>query len=490
MINYEIKEINHLIKDKNHLDNKIYNSNLINSYNKNSAHILKSKIINDNSKLNGNNNKNTFINKRNRQNSEKIIHNYNEHNIKKLNNNTISKKLGLISIPIKQNKLILVEQNKNISLLNSQGFSKSNEKRKNKFLFPDNKENQFGKTINILINNKDNKDNNSLENKYKQIFNNNKSINNSNQKKNLEINTKNESANIINKEIIHPINNNEKNSNKDNEIKKNNLSNNSNSINNDNNKTYNSIADKFNNNNKLNSLSVKEKACYILSQSNVLRLCERIIFSRTNEKISKLISIKDILKSNELFIKNKIKELEENINNYNRIIDTPFSPSKTAIISLNLIMKEDEDDFKNFSDNNYIDEEDENNYYYIFIELFFILLDEKNYENNDINMLYDKLYKKGFLNLKDYLYQFFVLQKFKKELLNENKIDKFNEIFEQLPNLIKYDVEIKNSKFISFSYFILYEANNYWKNYKEYKQLKQKIQYYIDSLKKKISNYK
>ena len=69
MINYEIKEINQFIKDKNHLDNKKYNGNLINSYNKNSAHILKSKIINDNSKLNGNNNKNTFINKRNRQNS-------------------------------------------------------------------------------------------------------------------------------------------------------------------------------------------------------------------------------------------------------------------------------------------------------------------------------------------------------------------------------------------------------------------------------------
>ena len=520
LLNFETKELNYLMnlksndiirRGRNNMDNKINNSNLINSFNKNSAHILKSKIINDNSKLIGK--QNSFINKRNRQNSEKIInHNINESNIKILNNNIISQKLGLISIPIKQNNLVLFEQNKNASLLKTQGFSKSNEKRKNKFLFSDIKENQLRKT---LDNSKNNKNTSSKEKKYKQIIYQkndkdnkfNKQINEVNSKNIDEINSKNNSMNNINKKKLLPsININEKNidkipsilkknnNNKDNEVNKSNMSINSNTINNENNKSSISINNRDNTNNEIqiqiNSLSVKEKACYFLSQSKILRLCERIIFSRANSKISNLISIKDILKSNEAFMKNKIKELEEKIINYNKIIEKPFSPSKTAIISLNLIMKEDEDDFKNVSSSNYLYEEDENNYYYIYIELFFILLDDQNCENNDINLLYEKLKEKGFVSLKEYLYQFFVIQKFKTELFNENKIEKFNELFEQLPNLIKYEGEIKNNKFICFSYFILYEANNYWINYKEYIQLKNKTQYYIDSLKKKILKYK
>ena len=490
-------------RGRNNFDNKINNTILINSFNKNknSAHILKSKIINDNSKL-----LNTFINKRNRQNSEKISHNLNESIIK---NNTISTKLGLIRIPIKQNNLNIFEQNK--SLLKTQGFSKSNEKRKNKFLFSDTKESLLRKR---LENSKSNKNANSKEEKkYKQIYyqkNNNdkfnKQINDTNSKNKDEINTKNHSMNNINKKILPSININDKNinknpsklnknnnNNKNNECNKSNISINSNTINNENSKSNtsnNNNRDNTNNEIQINSLNVKEKACYFLAQSKILRLCERIIFSRANDKISNLISIKDILKSNEIFMKNKIKELEEKIINYNKIIDNPFSPSKTAIISLNLIMKEDEDDFKNFSSNNYLYEDEENNYYYIYIELFFILLDDQNCEKNDINLLYEKLNEKGFISLKDYLYQFFVLQKYKKELFNENKIYKFNELFEQLPNLIKYEGEIKNNKFICFSYFILYEANNYWLNYKEYIQLKNKTQHYIDSLKKKILKYK
>ena len=385
-----IKSNDIIRKGRNNFENKINNSYLLNSFNKNSAHILKSKLINDNSKLLGK--QNSFINKRNRQNSEKINHNLNELNIKKLNNDLISKKLGLINIPIKQNNLILFEQNKNFSLLRTQGFSKSNEKRKNKFLFSDSKDNQLRKTLD----NSKNKDANLKEKKYKQILypkNNkdnksNKQINDANDEINSKNNSKNNSMNFLNKKLPS-INNIEKNinkippnlnktNNKDNEINKNNMSINSNTINNENNKSYISVnnKDNINNNIQLNSLTVKEKACYFLSQSKILRLCERIIFSRVNDKIRNMISIKDILKSNKLFMKNKIKELEEKIINYNKIIEKPFSPSKTAIISLNLIMKEDEDDFKNVSYNNYIFEEEENNYYYIYIELFFILLDD------------------------------------------------------------------------------------------------------------------
>ena len=45
-------------------------------------------------------------------------------------------------------------------------------------------------------------------------------------------------------------------------------------------------------------------------------------------------------------VKDKIKEMEEKIDYYNTIIDTHFIPWKAAIISLNIIKKEDEDNFK------------------------------------------------------------------------------------------------------------------------------------------------
>ena len=77
-INYEIKDLNRvistksydlLIKDKN--NSEINKNNLINPNNKHSTYIFKSKITNDNSKLIGNI-KNTFANKRNRQDREKM----------------------------------------------------------------------------------------------------------------------------------------------------------------------------------------------------------------------------------------------------------------------------------------------------------------------------------------------------------------------------------------------------------------------------------
>ena len=223
-----------------------------------------------------------------------------------------------------------------------------------------------------------------------------------------------------------------------------------------------------------------------------MRLCERIIFSRTTPKIRSLISINDILKSNEIFIKNKIKELEQKIITYNNKMEMAFSPTRTATISLNLILKDDEDDFKklNFKDDNL--DESEKKYYNIYLQLLNILLNEefneKNLENNDINIVYDKLREKGFLSLKDYLYDIFIKKKFKKGSINEKKEKTFIELFEKLPDLIRYEGDIKNNRFISFSYFILYEMNNYLKKNKELAQNIDKIQYYIDCLKKKISN--
>ena len=477
---------------------------MINLNNKHSNYILKSKITNDNSKLIGNI-KNVFANKRNRLDSDKMIHNYNEDNLNKFNN-TISKKIGLVSIPIKQSKLILFEQNKNLTLLRTKGKTRSNEKRNNKFLFSDNKEIQLER---VIINNpKVNKHEISKEKKNKQIsysqkntkenFNNNKeNINYKAKIKKNNINILNEnncnitsknffpSINNANKLISNPNNSNNKENSKNtiiNDIKNNDKDTDKKLILNNN--------ENINNNEiQMKSLSKKEKALYILSQSNVLSLYQKIIFSRSTDNIRKLISIKDILKSNEIFIKNKIKELETKLINYNKIIGNPFSPTRTAVISLNLIMKDDEDDFKNFASN--IFEENDKNYYNIYIKLLYSLLGgefkESDFENIEVNALYDKLNQKGFNSFKDYLYQIFILQNYKKEFFNKKIIDKFSQLFEEIPNLIKYEGEIKNNKFICFSYFILYEANYYWKNYIEYTQLIFKIKNSIELLKKKIS---
>lgn len=483
--------------------------------------------MNDNAKIVSSNVRSSYIKKNIKQDNEIIIYNYNDN--KKFNN--IAKKINLVNMPIRQKKLLLFEQNKNnISLLNIQEQNKSNEKRRNKFIFSDNKD-IYGKISINLKNNKNNNEESSMnkinsgkvqskqvaysqrnykENKIK----NNKPINNSKfynsiLKKNNNENAIKEYINKSNMDLLPSINNNERNINKY-EINISNYNNNKdinrsmilkkadNTLkdNNKKNVSFNIIKNNDNENDndnemKLKSLSLREKAYYILSQSKILRLCERIIFSRTSEKVSNLISIKDILKSNEIFIKEKIKELEQKIINYTKVIETPFSPTKIAIISLNLITKEEEDEFKNDSSLNYITNENEKNYYYIYIQLLFILLGEYYSENkneNNANILYDILHKKGFVNFKDYLYKLFILQKFKNEFFNENLIDKYIEIFKKLPDLIKYEGEIKNNKFICFSYFILFEANNYWIKFKEYIQLKNKTQHYLDCLKIKITH--
>ena len=243
---------------------------------------------------------------------------------------------------------------------------------------------------------------------------------------------------------------------------------------------------------KLKSLTSREKAYYTLSQSMILGLRDRIFFSRMTEKLRSMTSVKEIQKANDSYIKNKIKELEQKILDYNTAINTPFTPSKIAMISINLIMENDEDDFINFIKNKEHIEQKEKNYYDIYVGLLFVLLrenyDENNKEENNITSLCDKLDKKGFENFKDYLYENFISQKNGRQIYNESRINKFNELFEKLPDLIKYQGEIKNCKFISFSYFLIHELYIYWNKIKEFHDVKNKTQTYIKYLKSKIVN--
>jgi hypothetical protein len=500
------KSYNLLIKEKNFIENNKYsrnnNSNNVFIANKNSAHIIETK----DSKIFGNGFKNGLI---------RLNKKDNENNIREINSNLISKKIGLLNIAIKKSQYS--------QLNNSKEQSRNKDKRKNKFMFNDNKEMYYTKLLNNSKKNS-NSNNNNNTNYY------NKHINSSelrNQKSYSQINTKenkdikNKTLNYRNFSTLNVSKKNDKNdeliqikekSNKNNEDffpsinppdkNQNNLKNKintkivnfnaQNDINNkdkDRDKEICKSKDKYK---EISSLSAKEKAYYILAQSTILSLNERIIFSRTTQKIKSLIPINDILQSNQMLIKDKIKELEQQKIKYNKIIEMPFAPSKIAIISLNLILKDDEDDFKNaISNNDDILNKNEKQYYIIYMKLLMILFNEesffKNLENIDILNIYDKLIEKGYSSFKDYLYELFISKKFKKELFNDKKIDKYIELFEELPDLIKYEGDIKNNRFISFSYFILYEAKNYFIKLKEFIQLINRTNYYIDYLRKKIA---
>ncbi len=505
------------IKDKDkysmeNIDNNNLNNSNIYSYNNRNYSYLLSKIVNDSSKLYSVNNKSSIIGKNN-QDNEVLIYNYNENNNIRKFNNLPKKKINLMSIP-KQQKLLLFEQNKNSTpRLNIKIRSKIKERRNNKFISVENRD-ALGKISNNSNNNKTNNEEND-----KNKNNSNKLLsgkNSNSKKKSIEKKTpkkiginsckfrekhrknKDEFESKINYyEILPSIftdRNSSKvdiNSNNNKEANKSMLLRNVSVVLKDLTKKKILANDIKNNVDKmtLESLSGNDRAYFILCHSQILNLCERIIFARASEKLRDFVSKKEILKSYELFIKNKIEEYEEKINNYNKIIETPFSPTKIAAMSLNFITREEEYDFKNFILHNYNIDENEKKYYYDYIHLFFILLGEHYNErcpNENVNKIFGFLQKQGFANLKDYLYNYFILQKFKDELNNERKIDQFIELFKTLPDLIKYNGDIKTSKFITFSYFLLFEVNNYWIKIKEHIQIKNKTQHYIDSLKEKI----
>ena len=150
-------------------------------------------------------------------------------------------------------------------------------------------------------------------------------------------------------------------------------------------------------------------------------------------------------------------------------------------------MRDDKDDFINFIINNENMEEKEKEYYNIYIGILFILLGEKDKKKNDRNILYNELSVKGYENFKDYFYEIFIVRKQGKEFFDEINMCKFNEMFEKLPDLIKYQGDIKTCRFICFSYFLILEIYQYWNKLKESINIKNETNSYIHYLKDKIS---
>ena len=238
-------------------------------------------------------------------------------------------------------------------------------------------------------------------------------------------------------------------------------------------------------------LSPREQSYYLLSKSPILRLKERILFSRSTEGLRKVQKISDILKDNQAFLKDKLKELKEKIAECDKRVNTSFTPSKTAEINFNFILTKDEDEFKNFVW--FAENEKEKEEYYCFIKILYLLMNE-NYENIELKQLNEKLgtiiVKKGYKSIKDYIYNIY----FKK---NDNKnknnnivfhIDKINSLLEEAGINKKFD--LKFCRFALFTSFVIGEIIKYGNEIKSTMELKIKTKELIDVVNNILENYK
>ena len=210
-----------------------------------------------------------------------------------------------------------------------------------------------------------------------------------------------------------------------------------------------------------------------------------MIFSRATENVRELIPIKDLLILNELFLKEKIQQNKLNLIIYNKKIESPFIPSKTADISINIIKKEDEKTFKDLMNNEQNLSENEKKYYHIYICLLYILLGEKiegiDFENINANILFDRLNKKGYENMKDYLYLNFIKQN--SAILKDVKSMKiFEELYKVLLEQSKKIEIIKRYKFYNFSYILIKEIYEYVNNISQLITIKNKTKADLDIL--------
>ena len=238
---------------------------------------------------------------------------------------------------------------------------------------------------------------------------------------------------------------------------------------------------------KMEILSALEKSYYILSKSPVLRLNERILFSRSTNNLRNIQSIPDILKHNEKLLKEKIKELEERISECDKRISTVFNPSKTAEINFNFILSKDEEEFKNFVF--FAENEKEKEEYFCYLKLVYLLSNES-YDNIELKNLSEKLYmaitKKGFKTVKEYLYYIYFKKKENNNIVYN--IDKINNLLEEAKVGEKYN--IKFCRFALFTSFLVKEIIKYGNDVKNMVELKIKTKEFINVINKKLELFK
>jgi len=235
------------------------------------------------------------------------------------------------------------------------------------------------------------------------------------------------------------------------------------------NNNKNGILNTFKNN--LN-LTIKEKALYILINSPMIPLNSKFILSKSTNNLKKIVLKKDILLNYDLYLKNKIKYYEDKQLFYNKKIKSIFNATKIAEITLNFITSESEKQFNK----NYIillnNKEDYNFIYYKnYIKIIYYIINETFKEENKkeisdnrlLGHLYDIINKKGYKNIKDYLYFLFISNNNnKKENIFMNNIDKINKIIkDEVPKILSFDESLKMCRFIIYSLYLIKEIINF-----------------------------
>lgn len=240
---------------------------------------------------------------------------------------------------------------------------------------------------------------------------------------------------------------------------------------------------------QIKNLSYRENAYLILSYSDTLRLRERLIFSRSTINLRKNISKKQILETNKIYLNEKLKELENNLNICNEKLKSKFTASKTAEMIFNFITSNIENDFK-LNTPQILNDKNEKSQYYNYIKLLYILLDEsyENIPNEDLtNQLYQKINNKGFNNIKDYLY-FIYIKNLKENKVVENA-DIIQKLIKEIPDFINYQKSIKFSKFISYCCYLIKEIVNFIEEKINSLILKKNYINLIEIVNNKLNNY-
>lgn len=240
---------------------------------------------------------------------------------------------------------------------------------------------------------------------------------------------------------------------------------------------------------KIKDLSPKENAYLILSYSKCLRLCERMIFSRSTSKLRESISKKQVFEINKIYLNEKIKELVKKIEDCDDKLNNKFNASKTAEMTLNFITSNFENEFRlNLFQN--VEDEEEKKYYYNYIKMLYLLLDE-NYDQikneNLIRQLYQRIINKGYKNIKDYLYYIYI--KNLKENRTIENINKINELLVDSPDLLTFNHTLDSNRFIVYSCYLFKEIINFANEKIDTFKLKNDCINLIDVINNKLNLY-
>ena len=257
------------------------------------------------------------------------------------------------------------------------------------------------------------------------------------------------------------------------------------------------ILNVLNNNTNLTS---KERALYILLNSSILPLTSQFILSRSSNNIRNIVLKKDILLNYQLYLISKIRDYEEKQLSYNEKIKSVFNPTKIAEITLNFITTQSEKMFNehyvllsnNKNDNNFI-------YYKNYVKIIYYIINEKLEDENKLEIsenrlltnLYNILNKKGYNNIKDYLYFIFISNNnTHKENIFMNNIDKINEIIQnEAPKLLCFDESLKMCRFIAYSLYLIKEIIDYANLIKKTIKIKIEEEELIQNMKSILHKY-